>query len=243
MDTLLRQGGSMKTLQSAIVIQVRVLALSLGIILCGLVAPGMARAAPIQFSFTGVVLDSNIALSPPFAINQSMSGFFTVSSPLDASADSNPSGNIARHNNVITNLSVTIGASSPYVATFGPSNNHITIRNNPAFDSGELGVSTLTSGDPVNGFTPRLFDIRLLDGTAGAFNSQYPTTVPSLSSFSSTNQWRLVFGPGGRVVQGMLTSLTAAVPLPAVAILFGAGLIALVGLGAGGLRNLRRTQA
>jgi len=33
------------------------------------------------------------------------------------------------------------------------------------------------------------------------------------------------------------------VPLPAVAILFGAGLIALVGLGAGGLRNLRRTQA
>jgi hypothetical protein len=233
----------MKTVQSAIAMQVRVLALSLGIVLSGLVVSGTAGAAPIQFSFTGIVLNSNIALSPPFAINQSMSGFFTVSSPLDASTDSNPSGNIARHNNVISNLSVTIGTSTPYVATFGPSNNQITIRNNPAFDSVELGVSTLISGVPVNGSTPTLFDIRLLDGTAGAFNSQYPTTVPSVSSFGSTNQWRLVFAPGGRVVQGMLTSLTAAVPLPAVAILFGAGLIALVGLGAGGLRNLRGTQA
>lgn len=230
----------MITLLSTMVMHVRVLALSLGIILSGLVVSGTAGASSIQFSFSGIVLGSNIALSPPFAINQSMSGFFTISSPLNASTDSNPSGNIARHNNVITNLSMTIGTSTPYVATFGPSNNHITIRNNPAFDSAELGVSTLTAGDPVNGLTPSLFDIRLLDGTAGAFNSQYPTTVPSLSSFISTNQWRLVFGPGGRVVRGMLTSLTAVVPLPAVAILFGAGLIALVGLGAGGLRNLRR---
>jgi hypothetical protein len=232
----------MKTVQSAMVIQVRVLALSLGIILSGLVLSGTAGAAPITFSFTGVVLDSNVTLSPPFAINQSMSGFFTVNSPLDASTDSNPSANIARHNNVITNLSVTIGTPTPYVATFGQPSSQVTIRNTPAFDSAELGVSTLTSGDPVNGFTPTLFDARLLDGTAGAFNSQYPTTVPSLSSFGSTNQWRLVFAPGGLVVRGMLTSLTT-VPLPAAVILFGAGLISLVGLGAGGLRNLRRSQA
>ena len=91
---------------------------------------------------------------------------------------------------------------------------------------------------------PKLFDIRLLDGTATAFNSQYPTTVPSLSSFASTNLWRLVFTPGGGVVQGKLTSFTlTAVPLPAAVILFGAGLISLVGLGAGGLRNLRWPQA
>lgn len=232
----------MKKAQSTMIMQVRVLALSLGIILSGLVLSGTAGAAPITFSFTGVVLDSDLGVSPPFGINQSMSGFFTVTSPLDASTDSNPSANIARHNNVVTNLSVTIGTSTPYVATFGQPSSHITIRNNPAFDSGELGVSTLTSGDPVNGFTPTLFDVRLLDGTAGAFNSQYPTTVPSLSSFGSTNQWRLVFGPGNQVVRGMLTSLTT-VPLPAAVILFGAGLISLVGLGAGGLRNLRRHQA
>ena len=43
-------------------------------------------------------------------------------------------------------------------------------------------------------------------------------------------------------VQGALNSLTV-VPLPAAVLLFGAGLISLVGLGAGGLRNLRWPQA
>jgi hypothetical protein len=242
MGALTREGGSMKTAQSAMAMQVRALALCLGTILSVLVASGTAGAAPITFAFTGVVLDTNVLLSPPFAINQSMSGFFTVNTPLDASTDSNPSPNIARHNNVITNLSVTIGSPTPYVATFGQPSSHVTIRNNPGFDSGELGVNTLISGDPVNGFTPTSFDVRLIDGTAGAFNSQYPTTAPSLSSFGTTNQWRLVFGPGNHVVRGMLTSLTT-VPLPAAVILFGAGLISLVGLGAGGLRNLRRPQA
>ncbi len=53
------------------------------------------------------------------------------------------------------------------------------------------------------------------------------------------NQWRLDFGGAGNYVVGSLAHLTA-VPLPAAVILFGAGLISLVGLGAGGLRNLRR---
>jgi hypothetical protein len=231
----------MKTVQSALAMQVRVLALSLGIILSGLVVSGTAGAAPIQFSFTGIVLNSNV-LSPQFAMNQPMSGFFTISQPLGASTDSNPSPNIARHDNFITNLSVSIGTGTPYVATFGQPDNSIIIRNLPAFDRGGLFVNTLTSGAPIVGVTPTRFDILLQDGTATAFNSQYPTTVPSLSSFLTTNQWRLVFLPGGGVVQGMLTSLTA-VPLPAAVLLFGAGLISLVGLGAGGLRNLRRPQA
>ena len=235
----------MKKVQSAM--QMRVLALSLGIILSGLVMSGTAGAAPIQFSFTGIVLDSHVLLSPPFAINQPMSGFFTVDSPLDASTDSNTLGNIARYNNRITNLSVTIDTStttlpSTYVATFGQPNNHIRIQDGPAFDSAKLVVNTLTSGAPVNGLTPTRFDITLVDGTAGVFNSQYPTTVPSLSSFMTTNRWRLEFAPGGRVVQGIMTSLTA-VPLPAAVLLFGVGLISLVGLGAGGLRNLRWPQA
>ena len=231
----------MKTVQLAM--QVRVLALSLGIILSGLVVSGTAGAAPIQFSFTGIVQGSNAKVSPPFNVGQPMSGFFTVAGPLDASTDSNPSGNIARYNDRITSLSVTIGTSpTPYVATFGPLNNHITIRNLPAFDSAELVVKNLATGDPVNGFTPTRFDITLVDGTAGAFNSQYPTTVPSLSSFLTTNQWRLVFAPGGRVVYGALNSITA-VPLPAAVILFGAGLIALVGLGAGSWRQKKNSLA
>lgn len=214
----------------------------LAILLGGMLSGGPAGAAPIQFSFTGIVQSSNVALSPPFAIGQSMSGIVTVNSPLNASTDSNPAANIARHNDVITSLNVTIGSSTPYTATFGLLDNHITIRNLPAFDSAELVVNTLTSGAPVNGFTPTRFDIDLVDGTAGAFGSQYPTTVPSLSSFLTTNRWRLVFGPGARVVQGTLTSLTA-VPLPAAVLLFGAGVLALVGLGAGSWRQRRSSLA
>jgi len=230
----------MKTIQSAL--KVRVLALSLGLILSGIVMSGTAGAAPIQFSFTGIVLDPpHVSLSPPFAINQLMSGFFTVDSPLDASTDSNPSANIASYSDRITTLSVTIGSSTPYVATFGASNNSIRIRNLPSFDDADLVVNTLTSGAPVNGLIPTSFEISLVDGTAGAFNSEYPTTVPSLSSFLTTNQWRLEFA-SGKVVQGALTSLTA-VPLPAAVLLFGVGLISLVGLGAGGLRNFRGPQA
>jgi hypothetical protein len=214
----------------------------LAILLGGVLSAGPAGATSIQFSFTGIVQSSNVALSPPFAINQPMWGIVTVNSPLNASTDSNPSPNIARYNNVIESLSVTIGTSTPYTATFGLTDNHITIRNLPAFDSAELVVNTLTSGGPVNGFTPTRFDIDLVDGTAGAFSSQYPTTVPSLSSFLTTNRWRLVFGPGARVVQGTLTSLTA-VPLPAAVLLFGAGVLALVGLGAGSWRQRKNSIA
>ncbi|MDP1769358.1 MAG: hypothetical protein Q8L74_11215 [Nitrospirota bacterium] len=67
---------------------------------------------------------------------------------------------------------------------------------------------------------------------------------PSLASLTA-HRWRLVFAnPDGDVltIRGALNSFTTA-PLSAAALLFGAGLISLVGLGAGGLRNLRVTQA
>ena len=163
----------MKTVQLAK--QVRALALSLGIILSGLAVFEPAEAAPIQVSFTGIVLGSNLALSPPFEA-------------LSASNDDNGTANIARYNHPITGLSVTVGTGPSYVTT------------------------------------------------TGAFNSNYPTTAPSISAFTTTNRWPLVYAAGGQGggqgVQGALTSLPA-VPLPAAVILFGGGLIALVGLGAG----------
>lgn len=237
----------MKTVQLAM--QLRVLALSLSIILSGLVVSATAGAATIHFSFTGNVLGSDATLSsppssPPFGNGQPMSGFFTVNGPLDISTDINPSNNIARYNNRITSLSVTIGTSTPYVATFGQPNDHIIIRNQPTFDSAELVVNKLISGTKVNGFKPTSFDINLVDGTHLAFDSQYPTTVPTLGSFLTTDQWRLVFVPGSQVVQGALTSISiTAVPLPAAVILFGAGLIALVGLGAGSWRQRKNSIA
>ncbi len=213
--------------------------IGLGIILCVLLSGNLVEAGSIQFSFTGIVTGSNGGMFPPFAIGQQMFGSFAVTGPLNASTDSNPSLNVARYNDRITNLSVTIGASTPYVATFGPTDNHITIRNLPALDSAHLVANTLISGDAVNGFTPTRFKIDLVDGTAAAFDSQYPTTVPGLGSFLTTNRWRLEFGSGHRV-QGALTALTA-VPLPAAVILFGVGIVALAGLGAGSWRQRKNS--
>ena len=95
----------------------------------------------------------------------------------------------------------------------------------------------------VNFLAPRLFDFQLR-GPASLFGSDaLPTTVPSIGSFNDFNRWRLVFGPGnGIVVRGDLTALTA-VPLPAAVILFGAGLVALVGLGAGSWRRKSNSLA
>jgi hypothetical protein len=88
------------------------------------------------------------------------------------------------------------------------------------------------------------FRLDLEDEDGNAITGTGLQNPPSLGDLSST-QWRLVFeNSNGRAVrlQGVLNSLTV-VPLPAAVLLFGAGLISLVGLGAGGLRNLRRSQA
>ncbi|MEK7761345.1 MAG: hypothetical protein AAB433_07175, partial [Nitrospirota bacterium] len=77
-----------------------------------------------------------------------------------------------------------------------------------------------------------------------AFTSEaLATTPPSLSAFA-TKSFRLVFEDAAAQasvqVRGTVTSLTA-VPLPAAVILFGAGLVALAGLGAGSRRQ-RKTS-
>jgi len=71
------------------------------------------------------------------------------------------------------------------------------------------------------------------------------TTPPNISSLTTTDRvWRVVFedSSGRASVQGNLTTLTA-VPLPAAVILFGAGLVALVGLGAGSWRQKQNSLA
>jgi hypothetical protein len=222
----------------------RSLALLAGLVMFGGVAVAPAMAATITYKFSGTVTGVGNQLSPPpppFGTSgpaSAMSGSITVNTTDNTSGGLNGSY-------TIEGFQVTIGS---YNATFGPAG-VVNIRNGSGGGAGvdrfEVIVNSPT-GNIVNFLAPRLFDIGLR-GPGSTFSSDaLPTTVPSLSSFNNQNQFRFLFGPAGqgtgqRTVSGFLTSLTA-VPLPTSVILFGLGLVALIGLGAGGLRNLRLPQ-
>ena len=195
-----------------------------------------ANAALITFNFTGTVTGVGSQLgTTTFSNGQTLSGSYTFNS---ATADSNGGPTIGTYNGTISNLVVNIGS---YNATLGAGSNSIDVKNLPMSDS--YTMQAPFTGSTVNGRTPVSFGIDLTDPTHTAFsNDHLPTTPPSLASFA-TDTFRLVFngGPTGTVI-GTLNSLTA-VPLPAAVILFGAGLIALVGLGAGSWRQKRHSLA
>lgn len=207
--------------------------IGLGIVMGGLLWGGLpanpAVAGLVTFNFTGAVGDVNKTLFPALNSGQTLSGSFTFD---DATSDSNGSLGVGRYNNTITALSVNVG---PFAGTLGAGNNFIKIGNGST-DSYE--VRAPLTGAPVQGHDPLYFRVLLRDPSGSVFGTDsLPTTAPSLSSFAS-DRFRLVFENGAGVarVKGNLTSLTA-VPLPPAVILFGAGLIALVGLGAGSWRK------
>lgn len=194
-----------------------------------------ASAALLQVSFTEAVNDVNpplfSLLLPAINNGQTLVGSLTIDTSIP---DSNPSGPISQYDNAIKSLTLTVGPTNaalvPANATTGLPAHSIQIHNVASFDRYALG-GPLT-GSSVNGLPPIRFEF---DADA------LPSAPPSLSSFRS-NQWRLFFsGAGNPTVRGPLTSLTA-VPLPAAVILFGAGLVALAGLGAGSWRH-RRTAS
>jgi len=202
--------------------------IGLGVILCGLLA-SPATAALITYNFTGDVDRVHSQLTSTFSTSSSptaMSGFVTVNT-----ADTNLNTRVGNY--TVTNFNVTIGG---YTATMGTSGLVEIKDGTPGLDR-VIGTINAPNGPNVNFLAPSLFDIHLR-GPANTFTGDnLPTTTPSISAFTDLNRWRLVFGPGGgRVVRGTLTSLTA-VPLPAAVVLFGAGLVALAGLGAGSWRQ------
>jgi hypothetical protein len=157
-----------------------------------------------------------------------MSGFVKVDSSIPGS------GNYA-----ITDFEVHIGS---YTAIMGTSGLVQIIDGPPGLDR-VRGTVNAPNGPIVNFLAPRLFDVQLR-GPANTFTGDtLPTTAPSISAFTNFNRWRLIFGPegNGKVVRGTITSLTA-VPLPAAVVLFGAGLVALAGLGAGNWRQRKSSS-
>jgi hypothetical protein len=197
-----------------------------------------AEAALVSYSFTGSVSSiSGALLSPTMNLTSPVAGSFQF--------DSGTPGSGGNYPGAVTAMTVAIGG---YTSSFAPGANAVTISQNTNLGGGLIGdrwkLVTAAMGLPVNGYTPLSFDLQLDREGGGLFSNTNLQNPPSLSSLTST-RWRLIFenADGNLVtVRGALNSLTA-VPLPAAVLLFGAGLISLVGLGAGGVRNLRGTQA
>ena len=208
--------------------------IGLGIVMGGLLWGGLsanpAMAASLIYSFSGDVDRVGPRLSSNFDRDQLMSGLITV----DSSGPINHPG-IGTYS--ITDFELHIGS---YSATMGPSGQVVIKDRLNGLD--RLIVTENAPIGPIGSLVPSFFDIKLR-GLAGTLSDDaLPTTPPDISSvFTNFNQWRLVFGPAATVA-GTVTNMTA-VPLPAAMILFGAGLIALVGLGAGSWRKRNNSLA
>lgn len=195
-----------------------------------------AHAMLVTYSFQGAITEvsDNLFTSEGTGSNGFNSGL-QLQGTYQFNTMAAPVGN-GNFQNAITSLNLTVG---DYSANQSFGTNVIRLKYG-TFD--QYRVRSSVAGNLVNdGLSPQRFDLRLRGTTGMAFssNAQLPTDPPSLGSFNR-KQWRLNFSDGG-FIRGSITSLQA-VPLPAAVILFGAGLISLVGLGAGGLRNLRGPQ-
>jgi hypothetical protein len=209
------------------------------IALCSLLLSGnAAHAALVNYSFTGGVSDVNAPLQPTVNLLSPVSGTFQF--------DNATGGVGGNYPGAVTNMSLNIGG---YTSSFALGANAVTIFNQIDLGAGIIGdrwkLVTEATGGPINGYSPFRFDLKLDQEGGAAFNNVDLQSPPSFGTLTGS-RWRLIFenADGDLVrVQGALNSLSlTAVPLPAAVLLFGAGLISLVGLGAGGLRNLRWPQ-
>lgn len=194
-----------------------------------LVCAEPSKAADVTFLFTGSVqsVDPTLHASPDNLHLGPMTGSMTF----DSDAPDNGFGN---HNDAIKAFTWTIPMGGGTYTVSWASTAHTQVS---LFDgsSDQFDASSPVTGGTINGQTPTSWSMFLEDQNGTVFSSNnLPTTPPSLSSFNS-GTWVLSFlagNAGGGSVIGSFSTLTAPVPLPPAVILFGAGLAALVGLGA-----------
>jgi len=202
---------------------------------CVLSAPiTAAQAALVTYSFTGSIPGTSTSPDTP------VSGSFQFNNAT--------SGSGGVYNGAVTGFTLDIGGI--YTSSFIPGANAVTISQNMALGFDRWALVTAATGGAINGplgssslVTPFSFDLRfdLMGGGLSTNLQDYPS-LGSLNGGSA--RWRLFFEDADGKPSAYLGSMTlTAVPLPAAVLLFGAGLISLVGLGAGGLRNLRGPRA
>ncbi len=202
------------------------------------ISAAQAALVNYNYSFTGSL---NADLDPLGMIP--VSGTFQLTDAVVSS------GGV--HNGAVAGFTINFGGL--YTSSFAPGANAVTISQNiPMGNStGERwSLVSAATGSNLNGYKPFSFDLRLDRLGTGLFTDTSLQDPPTIGGIHDPNppvagRWRLFFEDAdGRPAAylGSISSLTA-VPLPAAVLLFGAGLISLVGLGAGGLRNLRGSKA
>ena len=219
------------------------LAVTASMLLGASIAVTPAAAGSVIFSFSGDVNNVDSALMSKFNTSNSMTGTMTVND-----TDLTPPANaIGTYN--ITSFDLHIGT---YHIQMADALHQVVIEKDSSLDHfqvEQLGNFTAGTGSPiVNFLAPREFEINLRGSnipTSLFANDSLPSVLPppSIAAFDNRHTWRLEFGPVGNsaAVSGAMTAL-AAVPLPPAVILFGAGLVALIGLGARNWQRDARTR-
>lgn len=198
-----------------------------------------AKAGDVTFHFTGIVDHSGLS---NFSQNDQLTGSFRFESTTQNSTPA--SSQFGSYNDSISNLTFTIGSYSS-TTNGSPILNSSIMVGNSNFQADQFIVSTpISTGQNLN---PLTFEMNLFLGEplGNSFSDTSlpihpPSILPDHPIGTPGNQFtpfRIVFGNGGNgnlVVDGRITLVST--PLPPAVILFGAGLVALIGLGA---RNWR----
>ena len=222
------------------------LAATASMLLWASIAVTPATAAPVSFNFTGTLNDPNdfyltlTGNTPAFSGGEAVSGTITYTDPTPDFLPLNTG--VGRYNNAVTSLTLNIG-SGAYQATLGNTGiSYIQVTDNGVVNDSYALRVPLTGpavlGDPAyfgqpTDFVPLYLRLDLSYGIPSPFTVD-ALAIPSLTAINSIPTFRVVFeneSYGQPQLLGTLSSITA-VPLPPAVILFGAGLVALIGLGA-----------
>ena len=230
------------------------LALTASLLLWACIGVTPVTAEQIKVNFSGIVTGGDLPLFQALGSPSTVSGSYTYesTSPL---FDPNPTSPLWVNNTgitVITDTTINVGI---YEAT---------VVSAPSFNTAGIGYTIGATSDNYSAYLtlePPSVNTHPLpagdaflrfqfnaEGVAGTYSGT-TLVAPSISTLFFPPQFHLSFvtdlqsgNPTLRTLDGHLTSL-APVPLPPAVILFGAGLLALVGLGAGSWRQRKSTFA
>jgi hypothetical protein len=220
------------------------LAVAGGMLLWASMAVTPASATLITFHFTGEVtgIGSNVVSPSDYVVGSLLQGTYTFESTT-GNAGGPIVGIYPGTIQVPSGLDFQLGSYASPVSSSPP--NEIRVTNGLAFDRYhvESGISGTGSGPAVNGHDPVSFDFTLVGPSSIFSDNSLKTLPPGVDSFVNGNVFRVHFAGGpSSIVSGIITNITA-VPLPPAVILFGAGLVALIGLGAGNWRKRNSSLA